>query len=52
MIYKTCTYCGANLDFYEKCDCEDEKVRKMISYEEFLRKHFKKDKNGQISMDE
>lgn len=24
MYYKTCVYCGANLDVGEKCDCQDE----------------------------
>lgn len=25
MHYKTCPYCGANLDPGERCDCRDEK---------------------------
>jgi len=24
MMYITCEYCGANLDYGEKCDCTDE----------------------------
>lgn len=25
MQYQTCPYCGAHLDFGERCDCRDEK---------------------------
>ena len=25
MQYRTCPYCGANLDPCERCDCQDEK---------------------------
>jgi len=24
--YKTCNYCGSNLDYGERCDCLDEQI--------------------------
>lgn len=45
MKYKTCEYCGASLDFSEKCDCIAEKEERRKQYESMT----KKDKDGQIT---
>lgn len=50
MNYQVCKKCGASLDFNEKCDCEDEYVKKVMLYESYLRRNFKKGQNGQMTM--
>lgn len=45
MYYWTCPLCGSNLDRNEKCDCQEEKARKM----EFFSRNFRMEpKSGQM----
>lgn len=41
-MYRTCEYCGANLDPDERCDCRD----KLAQREEELRKIMEVDKDN------
>lgn len=43
--YNVCPNCGSNLDPGEKCTCLEEKTKQ----QEFLNRHFKVTKTGQIS---
>lgn len=47
MMFKKCPYCGAHLDFGEKCDCKEdvnEKTERVKNYE----KKLKVERDGQI----
>jgi hypothetical protein len=38
MKYRICEYCGANLDYGEKCDCQEEKVKRKAEGREMEKK--------------
>lgn len=52
MRYQICSYCGANLDFGEKCDCEDENIRKEMGIEKYIKSNFSLTQTGQMRIGE
>lgn len=46
--FQTCAYCGANLDFNESCDCQEEKELKRQAQAAKWRNMTKTESNGQI----
>ena len=46
--FQTCAYCGASLDFGEKCDCQEEKELKRQAQAAKWRNMTKTESNGQI----
>lgn len=48
MIYKTCSVCGAALDPGEHCECEDEKVRKRVLLEQYIKNNMQVREDGQM----
>ena len=44
--FKTCEYCGASLDFSEKCDCKREAEESAKKWQSMT----KKDRDGQFRL--
>ncbi|MBO5597609.1 MAG: hypothetical protein J5943_03265 [Oribacterium sp.] len=47
-FYKTCPFCGANLDPGETCDCQTEKKHKEEEIEKIVSR-LKTEKGGQLT---
>lgn len=48
MQLRKCRYCGAALDPEEHCECEDEKVRKRVLLEQYIKNNMQVREDGQM----
>ncbi len=46
--FYTCPECGANLDYGEKCDCQEERAKREEERNVLFEKVLKTEKNGQL----